>query len=144
MCLELWRPFGVVLLLVSCWTFWGVTALTSVTLQFSLILDPFATDYANQVVLPHLPIPYALSCLQASHEPGSSFRHACGPCHLESSHAGFETNPSPCHLSQIPAGIVTFMPPHCCGFLTPKNFSSVTSSLALHQFRDWFSSAFKF
>lgn len=54
--------------------------------------------------------------------------------------------PIPPHVtcSRSPAGKVRFMPPHCCGFLTPKDFSSVISSLALYQLKNVLSSTFKF
>lgn len=115
----------------------------SVMVQFSLTFYPFATDYANQVP-PPLPI---CTFLFAGFTQGTWFHFPIMPV---ASPLGVQPcwvlKPIPPHVtcSRSPASIVSLMPPLCCGFLTPKDFFSVISSLALYQLKNVLSSTSKF
>lgn len=85
----------------------------------------FATDYANQV------LPDVLSHLQLHR--GAWFQlpvTPVGSAILVLARWGFETNP----YSRSPAGVLSFIIPHCCGLLAPKDIPSLTTSMAIYKF----------
>lgn len=124
--------------LVSSWIFWDVTPFTRCYIMFQFDILSLGYWLTMRIRSPHLnfPVPRLYT--------GNLVPLLTMPVGSDHVVLWNQSIPQHVHCSRSPIGIASFMSPHCCGFLTPRDFSSLILSVASYTFKNIFPSIFKF